>query len=114
MPSAKPVKPPSGADFSAMVKKINELAGKIPGVSPLNATITGRIPLWKRWVGGEKEYLSADAGGLYPVIKANAQYLDTVKGALDTLDEREAAHHAAQALRLTALEEAVQNPPFPG
>ncbi len=84
MASAKPVKPPTGADFSALVKKVNELAGKVPGVSPLTATVTGRIPLWKRWVGSEgPEYLAAEDGGLYAVTKANAVMLDAVKTGLD-------------------------------
>jgi hypothetical protein len=39
---------------------------------------------------------------------------DGIKAHLDGLDAREAQHHAAQAQRLTALEEAVANPPFPG
>ena len=115
MPSAKPKKVPTGADFSALVKKVNELASKTPGVSPLSAVVTGRIPLWKRYVGSEgPEYASAEDGGLKAVIGANAVYLDEVKLHLDGLDAREAQHHAAQAQRLAALEEAVANPPFPG
>jgi len=76
MASAKPSRPPSGADFSAHVKKTNEIAAKV-GVAPLSEVVTGRIPLWKRWVGGEKpEYTAVEAGGLYTVVKANAVLLD--------------------------------------
>lgn len=77
--SAKPSQPPSGADFSALVKKVNELAGKA-GVAKLNTTITGKIPAWKRWVGGEDEY---DGTGLRDVVNANALFQDQMKAAID-------------------------------
>lgn len=68
------------------------------------------FPRWKRWVDGTAEY---DGSGLRDTVDANAQYLDAVKNDVDALNDREAAHHAAQAARLTALEAAIQNPPFP-
>lgn len=110
MPSAKPSKPLSGADFSALVKKVNELAGKVPGVSPLSATATGRIPLWKRWVSSEgPEYAATEDGGLRAVVKANAEYLDAVKHDVDNHTER----LDTQAARISALENAPAVP-FPG
>lgn len=110
MASAKPVKPPTGADFSALVKKVNELAGKVAGVSPLNATITGRIPLWKRYVGSEgPEYAAVEDGGLYAAIKANAVLLDGVKRDGDVNSQ------AILELRadVQALQEAPPARPFP-
>jgi hypothetical protein len=109
--SAKPTQPPSGADFSALVKKVNELADKV-SVPKLNATITGKIPAWKRWVGGEgPDY---DGKGLRDVVNTNALYTDQIKGDLDDFRENNGIAHSSINSRLAALEEAVQHPPFPG
>ena len=105
MAAKRATQPPSGADFSALVKKVNELAGKA-GISPLNALITGRIPAWKRWAGGEAEF---DAMGLRDVVDTNAIFLNDVKGDVDS--------HGAAILDLRAdvkaLQEAPPTRPFP-
>lgn len=106
MASAKPTQPPTGADFSALVKKVNELATKA-AIPLLSETVTGRIPLWKRWVGGEKpEY---DGTGLRDVVNSNAIMLDNVKKDVDV---------SAQAIielraDVQALQEAPAARPFP-
>lgn len=111
MASAKPSRPPGGADFSALVKKVNELAGKVSGVAPLSETVTGRIPMWKRWVGGEKpEYAAVEAGGLYTVIKANAGALDDVKDDFDQFRTANLAKERQQDDRLAALEAQARDP----
>jgi hypothetical protein len=112
MASAKPGQPPTGADFSALVKKVNELAGKTPGVSPLSSIITGRIPLWKRWVGGEGPDM--DGVGLRDVVQANAVYLDAVKRDLDDFRENNGVAHSSFSSRLAALEAQQTTAPFPG
>lgn len=48
------------------------------------------------------------------IVKNHDVQLVDQKNHLDQLDERESTHHQAQHVRLAALEEAVQNPPFPG
>ena len=110
MAAARPSKPPSGADFSALVKKVNEVATKT-GVTPLSTLITGRIPQWKRWVGGEgPEYSATDAGGLRAVVNANAVFLDEIKNDVDNHTDR----LNVQAARIAALEAQPSTPPFPG
>lgn len=103
--SAKPTQPPSGADFQALVLKVNELAAKV-GVPKLNATITGRIPAWKRWVGGEKEY---DGTGVRDVVNSHGIQLDGMKTNLD--------NHSQALIDLRAdvkaLQEAPPVRPFP-
>jgi hypothetical protein len=101
----KPQQPPSGADFSALVKKVNELADKT-GIAKLNATITGKIPAWKRYVGSEVEY---DTKGLRDVVNANAFFLDAVK------DDVDAHGQAIIEMRadIRALQEAPPARPFP-
>lgn len=111
MASAKPTQPPSGADFSALTKKVNELAVKA-GVTPLNALTTGKIPAWKRWVGGEKP--DHDGKGLRDVVATNAVMLDDVKGDLDNFRENNGVAHNSFNSRLAALEAQIGNPPFPG
>jgi hypothetical protein len=104
--SAKPGQPPSGADFSALTTKVNELATKV-GVAKLNSTITGKIPAWKRWVGGEgPDY---DAKGLRDVVNTNALFTDQIKGDVDTQAQ------AILELRadVQALKEAPAARPFP-
>lgn len=101
MASTKPTQPPSGADFNALVNKVNELAKKV-GASPLNATITGKIPAWKRWVGGEKEY---DGIGVRDVVNSNAIMLDGVKSTVDT--------HSQAILDLRADVQALMEAPAP-
>lgn len=105
MASTKPTQPPSGADFSALVKKVNELAGKV-GVAKLSDTVVGKIPAWKRWVGGESEY---DTTGLRDVVNSNAIMLDGVKSSTD------ANSQAIIELRadVQALKEAPAARPFP-
>jgi hypothetical protein len=104
--SAKPTQPPSGADFSSLVKKVNEAAVKL-GIAPLSATVTGRIPLWKRWVGGEGP--DQDGTGLRDVVNANALFTDQIKAGLD------AAAQSIVELRadVQALKEAPAPRPFP-
>ena len=109
MPSQKPTQPPGGADFSALVKKVNELATKT-GLAPLNTTITGKIPAWKRWVGAEKP--DYDGTGLRDTVNANALYLDDVKDDLDNHKDVDNTRHTALAARVSALE-AQGEPPFP-
>ena len=104
----RPSQPPSGADFSALVKKVNELAGKVAGVTPLNATITGKIPAWKRWVGGEAEF---DVGGVRDVVATNADFLNLVKGDVDIHGQR-LNIQAADIAQLKAWV-AAQPRPFP-
>jgi hypothetical protein len=103
--SLKPGQPPSGADFSALVKKVNEVAVKT-GVTKLNETITGKIPAWKRYVGSEAEY---DTKGLRDVVNGNALFLDAVKGDTDA--------HGQAIIELRAdvqvLKEAPAARPFP-
>jgi hypothetical protein len=108
--SAKPTQPPSGADFSQLTKKVNETAAKV-GVAPLSSTVTGRIPAWKRWTGGEGP--DFDGTGLRDVVNADAIYLDAVKEHLDTVDARETAHNNSQDARLDRLEAAQSFSPFP-
>lgn len=104
-----PVTPPSGADFSALVKKVNEIALR-SGLTPLSETVTARIPLWKRWVGGEgPEFNEAVERGLKTVVSANADQLNRVKADLDTQSQ------AILDLRadVEALKEAPPARPFP-
>lgn len=109
--TAKPVQPPSGADFSALVKKVNELAAKA-GVSPLSSTVTARIPLWKRWVGSEgPEYDEVTEGGLRAVEKANALFVDELKADVDQHSSRLNLH--AQRLDTVEAWIAAQPRPFP-
>lgn len=58
------------------------------------------------WVRSLRDHIEALRLGVFGA--------DGVKQHLDALDDREAAHHAAQAARLTAVEDAVANAPFPG
>jgi hypothetical protein len=104
--SAKPGQPPSGADFSVLIKKVNEIAGKVPGVAQLNTTVAGQIPAWKRWVGGEKEF---DVKGLRDIVNTNALFTDQIKGDVD------AQAQAIIELRadVKALQEAPPARPFP-
>lgn len=108
--SKKPTQPPSGADFSALVKKVNELAVKA-GVPPLSALISGKIPAWKRWVGGEAEF---DVIGVRDVVNANALALDNLKDNLDTFKQNSAEVNITQNQRLAAIEAQLSQTPFPG
>jgi len=105
MASAKPTQPPSGADFSALCKKVNDLAAKV-GLAPLSATVTGKIPAWKRWVGGESEY---DGTGLRDVVNANAIMSDQMKANLDS----QAQSIIELRADVQALKEAPAARPFP-
>lgn len=102
-----PTQPPGGADFSALVKKVNELASKVPGVTPLNATITGKIPAWKRWVGGEgPDY---DVTGLRDIVATNAIFTNEVKSDVDS--HGQALLEIRQDIR--ELQEAAPSTSFP-
>lgn len=103
MASAKPGQPPA-ADMSVLVKRVDELSKKAGlGSIPVGAT---KLPLWKRWLGGEKpEY---DGTGLRDVVKTNADMLDDVKGDVDTHSERLNRHSD----RLAALEAQPPQVPF--
>ena len=68
--------------------------------SPIN------FPRFTNWVRELRDHVEA--------LRVSVHGSGGIKSHLDSLDVREASHHAAQAQRLTALEEAVQNPPFPG
>jgi len=101
MSSAKPTQPPTGADMNALTARVDELSKKV-----LNKGFVSKLPLWKRWVGGEGEY---DSNGLRDVVKSNAVYLDTVKADVDS--------HSQAIIELTkdvqALKEAPAPRPFP-
>ena len=104
--AVKPTQPPTGADFSALVKKVNELASKTVGVAKLNDTITGKIPAWKRWVGGEAEF---DVTGLRDVVVTNADFLNRVKSDVDAMGQ--AVIEMRQDIR--ELQEAAPTTSFP-
>src|SRR5262245_28903931 len=98
-----PATPPSGADFSALVKKVNELATKA-GIAPLSSAATAKIPLWKRWVGGEgPEYNEASERGLKTSVSVNADQLNRVKSDVDV--------HSQAILELRADVEALKEAP---
>lgn len=78
-----PSQPPASADFSVLVKKVNELARKA-SVAEMSALVTGRIPAWKRWVGGEAEY---DVTGLRDVVTTNAVFANDLKGDVEALGQ---------------------------
>lgn len=99
--SAKPTQPPTGADMNALVVRIDDLSKKVLGKG-----FTSKLPLWKRWVGGEKEY---DVTGLRDVVKANADFTDAIKRDVD-------AHGQAiieMRAEIAALKEAPPSRPFP-
>lgn len=107
MASAKPSKAPA-ADLSALVNRVGALSEKA-GLGPLPPGAL-KLPLWKRWVGGEKpEYAAATEGALRVVVDANAKYLDEVKGDVDAHSDR----LNLQAARIAALEAQPTTPPFP-
>ena len=78
-----PSQPPGSADFSALVKKVNQLATNA-GIAPLSEIVTGRIPAWKRWVGGEAEY---DVTGLRDTVATNAVFTNELKGDVEALGQ---------------------------
>jgi hypothetical protein len=107
MASARPSKAPS-ADFSALVNRVSALSEKA-GLGPL-APGALKLPLWKRWVEGNKpEYNSIESGALRVVVNANAEFLDEVKGNVDVHTER----LNSQAARIAALEAQPSTSPFP-
>lgn len=99
MPSAKPKKAPT-------LDAANMVAGGTPAAQ--------KFPDWKQWVEGSSEYATVESGALYPVVKANALYLDAIKADLDDHRTSDLARHQTINQRLAALEAAVQSPPFPG
>lgn len=64
------------------------------------------FPGFTNWVKEMRDHVEA--------LRVSVHGTDGIKEHLDRLDDRETQHHVAQAQRLTALEEAVANPPFPG
>lgn len=108
MPSAKPTQPPA-FDASAHEKVLDTELKKDDGSS--YAVFSDKaFPRWKRWIDGTAEY---DGTGLRDVVNANALYLDEVKDGLDAHKEADNQRHQTVNQRLTALEAAVQSPPFP-
>lgn len=102
--SAKPGQPPS-ADLSVLVNRVDALSQKA-GLGPIPPGAT-KLPLWKRWLGGEKpEY---DGTGLRDVVNTNAIFLDGVKRDGDVNSQ------AILELRadVQALKEAPAPHPFP-
>lgn len=101
MSAKKPTQPPKGADMNALVKRVDELSQKV-----LNKSFSSKLPVWKRWVGGEGDQ---DGVGLRDVVQANAVFLDAVKNDTDALE----AKVGNLANRVKALEDA-PSAPFPG
>lgn len=64
------------------------------------------FPRFVNWTKTLRDHLEALRLGVFGP--------DGIKNHLDGLDDREAQHHAAQKAEITALKEAVANPPFPG
>jgi hypothetical protein len=95
MASKKPTQAPT-LDAGNMVKGGTPAAQKFPD--------------WKQWVEGSSEF---DGTGLRDVVFSNAQYLDDVKGDLDSL--RGSTDHRIDILeaKVAALEAAPPSP-FPG
>lgn len=108
--SQKPTQPPT-FDEGTFARRLYERVLTPSTNKPYAVFKPDYFPKFVRWVKGSEEF---DGIGLRDVVNANAIYLDAVKDDLDQINERETAHHTAQAMRLAALEEAVSNPPFPG
>jgi hypothetical protein len=100
MASAKPPKPPV-FDAKAANDAWKEL--KKPDGTPYavfqNDSFIQQVA-WGRKVG-------------YDVQKANAEYLDEVKGDLDSFRQSQGVKNSAQDAEIAALKEAVANLPFP-
>lgn len=109
MPSAKPNQPPA-SDFSTMEKAWYDNL-KRPDGQPYEVFNNQTLTKWKRWVGGEFEF---DGTGLRDVVNANAIHLDNVEENLNAHKAADASRHQTVNQRLSALEAAVANPPFPG
>ena len=109
MPSAKPGQPPS-ADMSVLVKRVDELSQKA-GLGPVSPGAQ-KLPVWKRWVGGEKPEF--DGTGLRDVVQTNAVFLDAVKRDLDDFRENIGVALNSVDRRLDALEAASVTTTFPG
>lgn len=100
--SAKPTKPPTGADMNALVVRVNELSQNV-----LHKPFTSKLQAWKRWVGGEgPDY---DVTGLRDVVNTNAIFTDQIKGDVDT--QAQAIIELRQDVQ--ALKEAPAARPFP-
>lgn len=99
--SAKPTQPPNGADMNALVTRVDALSKKA-GLGPF----VSKLPLWKRWVGGEESY---DGTGLRDVVASNALFTDQIKGDVDSLGQ------AVLELKadVKALQEVPPARPFP-
>jgi hypothetical protein len=108
--SAKPTQPPSGADMSALITRLNLLTTRVNALDTTNpdiAALLSKLPEWKRWVGGEgPDY---DIKGLRDVVNANALYADQIKGDVDVLAQRQIEMMAD----IRALQEAPAARPFP-
>lgn len=96
------------ADFSALVNRVSALSEKA-GLGPLPPGAL-KLPLWKRWVGGEKpEYNSVASGALRIVVDEHAVEINEIKRDQDVHTDR----LNAQAQRIAALEAQPTTPPFP-
>jgi len=109
MPSKKLGNPPT-FDESTFAKRLHERVLTAGGKQ--YAVFQDKyFPVFTRWLKGSGEY---DGSGVRDVVNANALYLDDVKGDLDNFRENQGVAHNSINNRLATLEEAVQNPPFPG
>ena len=96
------------ADLSALVNRVSALSEKA-GLGPLPPGAL-KLPLWKRWVGGEKpEYNSVASGALRVVVDEHAVEINGIKGDVDNHTER----LNTQASRIAALEAQPSTSPFP-
>ena len=108
--ASQPTQPPT-FDESTFAKRLYERVLTATTQQPYAVFKPEYFPKWARWIAGKGEY---DGSGLRDVVNINAIFLNSVKEHLDRVDDREAAHHAAQSARITALEAAATTDPFPG
>lgn len=92
------------AVYSDRLQETRQAPGGLPPVQVFDKTKPASIVPLAQYTKGK----------LTDTVNALSEFTAVLKVDLDKLDEREAQHHAAQAARLTALEAAVANPPFPG
>ncbi len=101
-----PSQPPSGADMSALVKRVNELSLKVLNKSLAKGALEG-LPRWKRWVGGEAEY---DIVGLRDRLAT----LTTCANQIKSLDVDQMKQEIIDLkIAVAALQEAPAPRPFP-
>lgn len=106
--SAKPTQAPAFDATAHELALYNSV--RKPDGTPYLVFADKALPAWKRWVEASGEF---DGKGLRDVVNANALFLDAVKGQVDTVDAREAAHNTATDARLDRLEAAHSYSPFP-